>query len=1083
MKIPNWLIKRSTQENVPYEINSFAKTGEVQVFGQITVDLLKRYYHKNSGKIFFKLIRLLGFYGVIFYKKLSVYSGSIEENPKVIFIPKAHRTKKLSAYNLNSNINSRLNSCGVFSLNNLHGVPIENFYKLVENSQNRPEDLLFAPLKVVTIDDNFFYEFSDFKNKMLNKGEYLNADSDISESCVEDNSSVYMGNAVGIHSINSLYFSVRVYNCFRKENINSLETLVRKTEANLLLMPNFGKITLNEVKVKLASLGLNLKEDKIAEKSKTKIDLNSKDTLSKLNIPIKDIAMSLRCQNCLNTIKIDFVWQLLQLTESDLLKVKNIGQKSLDEIQTIVSNLSMDFGQKFTEEDIKKIISYEESTDSDFIKFWLKKTAQKLVCHTLGFLNEKEKIIVKKRIFVTKGKKHTLEEIALSFGVTRERIRQIEKKALLKIKQQFRPELREISLVLIQQLNDIGGIANFEDLRTNLYNLTSQEQTIVDNLLHLKNKDLFIDWKFSLITTQGAGFILKLCKEIKKEIYKNHDQRLFTIAKLAGSVDKVAKQNQIFYNKKYENLTRKFLIKNKITREGQYLSIGKIKKNEKLALAFKDLFPEGLKIYQQQDELLLQIKEYAPLMFREATHRSVIALLTAHHSVLQWGRGFFIHEGNISFDINIIKEIIPWILNHFDKGHYKFQIDVPYLKFKQKLISSGIPNQYALYTLLRKQEIHRIGQRRYPTIIDIEANINPGEGILEELEAFFRDQKKEIPYPELKSEFVIKKGWKEYSLQQNICTHSELIFPWKNQSYVHVDYLNVSYLKLQELIRALREKLKSINGPYNLKGAKTEMSLLWEQTCPSATTRTISKLIRQADPEDLAIERNFIRLVDSSPESVSTIGALEEFFLERKDEINRHELNEEFLKNRGWTENQLYGAIRKADLFQSGNNSYIHPTTIDWNEELSQGVYEVLSEFLKERNANQQPHMQIEALIYEYVLPELSNSIEWTIQLLISVGKELEDILFFDDAYIFVDNQFDIEDLDDMIGFLISKTFKLGIAQRKEVEKLLWREGIILNGRKIPQDQFFEDSSIYHSKSSDEVGLSSVGVKKYGYRG
>ncbi|MCP4763174.1 MAG: hypothetical protein GY870_15480 [archaeon] len=1081
MKTPDWLANRSTQNNIPVEIENFAKDNGISVFGDITAGFLKLYYTKNLGRVFFKLVRLLGFYGVIFYKKLSVYSGPIEDNPKVIFIPKEHRTKKLSACNLNSNINSRLNSCGIFSLNNLHGVPIENFYKLVGKSPNKSEDyLLFSPLKVVTIDKNFFYESYDSQNMIFD--EYINRDFNTSESGIENNSSVCMNNKFEKHSINSLEFSVRPFNCFKNNNIISIEELIKKTDAELLSLPQFGRKSLSEVKSKLSLIGLSLKGHRIAIKDKPELDLNAKAILSKLNLKIKDIPMSHRSQNCLKNNNIEHIWQLINKTGGELLKIKNMGRKSFTEIKEIVFDLSFEFGQKFSMDEIKKITSYEDKIDATFIKTWPKRIAKELISDPLLFLTDKERFIVQNRIFAVKIKKNTLEEIAQIYNISRERIRQIEGKVFRKLRQRFRRELREVTNSLMKQLDHLGKVANLEDIEIDLLFMSSKEQEIVEKFIGLVIDNIFIDWNFSLISSEGADLIETLCDEIKSEIYKDYNEELFTIVQLAEAVEKISTKRRIYINRQYQNLTKKFLKKNKVTREGKYLSIGKIKKIEKLALIFKDLYPEGLKIYQKQNELLSQIKKHDPLMFRDATQRSVVARLTAHHSVLLWGRGFFVHEDNISFDISIIKAIILWILNHFDKGHYRFQIDAPYLKFKQKLISSGIPNQYALYTLLRKQEICRIGQRRYPTIFDLEANVNPDEGILEELEAFFKDQKKEILYPELKSRFVIKNGWKEYSLQQNICTHSELIFPWKNQSYIHVDYLNVSYLKLQELIRALREKLKSINGPYNLKGAKTEMSLLWEQTCPSATTRTISKLIRQADPEDLAIERNFIRLVDSSPESISTVGALEEFFLEKNDEINRHELNEEFLKNRGWTENQLYGAIRKAQLFQSGNNSYIHPTIIDWNEELSQKVYEVLSEFLKKRNANQQPHMQIEELIYEYVLPELSNGIEWTIQLLISAGKEFEDILFFDDAYVFIDNQFGIEDLDDMIGFLISKTFKLGIAQIKEVEKLLWREGIILNGRKIPQDQFFEDSSIYYSKSSDEVGLSKVGVKKYGYR-
>ena len=1083
MKIPEWLAKRSTQKEVPFEIVCFAKAGKANVFGEITVDLLKKYYQEKSGKEFFKLIRLLGFYGVIFYKKLSVYSGPIEDKPKVIFIPEEYRDKKLSAYKTFSNMKSLLNSCGVFSLKNLHGVPIKNFNKLIVNSPLNSEGALFPPLKVVTIDECFFYEFIESKSKKNDEQHFPVFDSEFSKTNVDEKFSKYESDVFATHTISSLDFSIRVRNCFEQENILSLKVLINRTEYDLLSFPHFGKKSLDEIKSKLSSIGLCLSGNSSKSTNKPVLDLNSKEMLSTLNTKIKDISLSIRTRNCLRNKKIDYMWQLVEVTESELLKAKNLGRKSFNELKKLISDLSIDFGHHFSFEEIKKITSYEYEVDRDFINSWLKLVSKKLISDPLDFLTDKERVIVQKRVFEVKFKKSTLEEIAQIYGITRERIRQLERNALKKIKQKFRPEIREVTKSLIKQLEVLGGIDNFKDIEVDLSFLTSKEQIIVDQLVGLETNKIHIDWSFLLVSSRGPCFTEKVCKEIRNEIYREHNDELFKISQFANAVEKVSTEQLIFNNRQYENLSKKFLKKYKVTREGKYLSIGKIKKIEKLAIVFKDLFPKGLKIYQKQDDLLTQIKKRDPVVFNSATHRSVIAHITAHHNVLLWDRGFFIHNDNVSYDVNIIKEIIAWILSHFDKGYYRFQIGIPYLKFKEELNSSGIPNQYALYTLIRRQEVGRIGQRKYPTIVDLEANVNPEEGILEELEAFFKDQKGEVTLKELRKEFVVNKGWKESSVQQNLCSHSELIFPWRKQTYIHIDHLNLNNSKLQELISALRVKLKEIDGAYNLKGAKTEMSLLWEQTCPSATTRTISKLIRLADPDDLIIERNFIRLGDSSPESVSTVGALENFFLEKNEEINRHVLNEEFLKNRGWTEAQMYGAIRKAHLFQSGDNTYIHPTTINWNENLSQIVHEVLSDYLKERNANKQPHMQIEALIYEYVLPELSNGIEWTRQLLNSLGKEFEDFLFFDDAYIFIDNDFDIEDFDDMIGFLIGKTFKLGIAQRKEVERLMWREGIILNGRKIPQDQYFKDSSIYYSKSSDEIGLSSIGIERYGNRG
>ena len=52
----------------------------------------------------------------------------------------------------------------------------------------------------------------------------------------------------------------------------------------------------------------------------------------------------------------------------------------------------------------------------------------------LGRLNEREALVLKMRHGLIDDREHTLEEVGQQLGVTRERIRQIENKALRKLK-------------------------------------------------------------------------------------------------------------------------------------------------------------------------------------------------------------------------------------------------------------------------------------------------------------------------------------------------------------------------------------------------------------------------------------------------------------------------------------------------------------------------------------------------------------------------------------------------------------------------------------------------------------------------
>lgn len=59
--------------------------------------------------------------------------------------------------------------------------------------------------------------------------------------------------------IEDLELSVRSYNCLKRQGINSLDQLVEQSEADLLNIRNFGAKSIEEVKDRLAQMGLELK--------------------------------------------------------------------------------------------------------------------------------------------------------------------------------------------------------------------------------------------------------------------------------------------------------------------------------------------------------------------------------------------------------------------------------------------------------------------------------------------------------------------------------------------------------------------------------------------------------------------------------------------------------------------------------------------------------------------------------------------------------------------------------------------------------------------------------------------------------
>lgn len=61
---------------------------------------------------------------------------------------------------------------------------------------------------------------------------------------------------------------------------------------------------------------------------------------------IDDLELSVRATNCLRSANIALVGELVQRSESEMLKTKNFGRKSLDEIKSVLLDMGLDFGIK-----------------------------------------------------------------------------------------------------------------------------------------------------------------------------------------------------------------------------------------------------------------------------------------------------------------------------------------------------------------------------------------------------------------------------------------------------------------------------------------------------------------------------------------------------------------------------------------------------------------------------------------------------------------------------------------------------------------------------------------------------------------
>lgn len=89
---------------------------------------------------------------------------------------------------------------------------------------------------------------------------------------------------------------------------------------------------------------MNFNEDiepKPVEKEEKKAKLNAN-----LFRPAEDLELSVRSANCLKNARIRYIGDLVTKTEQDMLRTKNFGRKSLNEIKAILSTMGLSLGMR-----------------------------------------------------------------------------------------------------------------------------------------------------------------------------------------------------------------------------------------------------------------------------------------------------------------------------------------------------------------------------------------------------------------------------------------------------------------------------------------------------------------------------------------------------------------------------------------------------------------------------------------------------------------------------------------------------------------------------------------------------------------
>nr|NJM01310.1 DNA-directed RNA polymerase subunit alpha [Desulfobacula sp.] len=89
---------------------------------------------------------------------------------------------------------------------------------------------------------------------------------------------------------------------------------------------------------------INFDEDMEPEHLEDSKDDSAKGINENIYRSVNELELSVRSSNCLKNARIHTIYQLVQKTDSEMLKTKNFGRKSLNEIKEVLSSMDLSLG-------------------------------------------------------------------------------------------------------------------------------------------------------------------------------------------------------------------------------------------------------------------------------------------------------------------------------------------------------------------------------------------------------------------------------------------------------------------------------------------------------------------------------------------------------------------------------------------------------------------------------------------------------------------------------------------------------------------------------------------------------------------
>jgi len=174
------------------------------------------------------------------------------------------------------------------------------------------------------------------------------------------------GQPIGVIAIDSLFSPVtRV--AFHAENtrvgqVTDFDKLIMEIWTNGGMSPKEAMLYASHIFQRHLDIFVNY--GKLPEEEEVREETaEEKAMFDRLSLPVTELELSVRSSNCLKDARIKTIGDLVRKSEMDMLKYRNFGKKSLNEINKILVEMGLSFGIKIDKDKLKSYIKSKSESE------------------------------------------------------------------------------------------------------------------------------------------------------------------------------------------------------------------------------------------------------------------------------------------------------------------------------------------------------------------------------------------------------------------------------------------------------------------------------------------------------------------------------------------------------------------------------------------------------------------------------------------------------------------------------------------------------------------------------------------------